>query len=131
MDRAEQTFPTLTDRQIDRIAAVGQRMSVPAGELLFDVGQQNTRFFVVVSGEIEIRQPAAEVDRVIVRHGPGAFTGEINMLSARRSLVRAHTSAPSELIVADREVLRRLVQTDPELSEILMRVFILRWVALL
>jgi len=131
MDRAEQTFPTLTDRQIDRIAAVGQRMSVPAGELLFDVGQQNTRFFVVVSGEIEIRQPAAEVDRVIVRHGPGAFTGEINMLSARRSLVRAHTSAPSELIVADREVLRRLVQTDPELSEILMRAFILRRVALL
>ncbi|HXU64872.1 MAG TPA: FAD-dependent oxidoreductase [Polyangia bacterium] len=131
MDRVEQTFPTLTDRQIDRIAAVGQRTTVPAGELLFDVGQQNTRFFVVVSGEIEIRQPAAEVDRVIVRHGPGAFTGEINMLSARRSLVRAQTSAPSELIVADREVLRRLVQTDPELSEILMRAFILRRVALL
>lgn len=131
MDRVEQTFPTLTDRQIERIAAVGSRMTVPAGELLFDVGQQNTKFFVVVSGEIEIRQPAAEVDRLIVSHGPGAFTGEINMLSARRSLVRARTAAPSELIVADREVLRRLVQTDPELSEILMRAFILRRVALL
>ncbi len=126
MDRTEQTFPTLTPGQIDRIAAVGRRMAVPAGELLFDAGQQNTRFFVVLSGEIEIRQPAVDVDRTIVRHGPGQFTGEINMLSARRSLVRARTAAPSQLVVADREALRRLVQTDPELSEILMRAFILR-----
>jgi thioredoxin reductase (NADPH) len=130
MDRAEQTFPKLTAPQVDRIGAIGRHIQLPAGELLFDVGDQNTRFFVVVSGEIEIRQPATDVDKVIVRHGPGQFTGEINMLSARRSLVRARTTAPSELVVADREALRRLVQTDSELSEILMRAFILRRVLL-
>ena len=65
-------------------------------------------------------------------HGPGQFTGEINMLSARRSLVRGRvTSDGSELIVVDREDLRTLVQRDSELSEILMRAFILRRVALM
>jgi thioredoxin reductase (NADPH) len=130
MDRAEQTFPTLTPAQIDRVAAVGRRIAVPAGELLVEAGDQNTRLYVVLEGAVDILQPALGADRLVVRHGPGGFTGEINMLSARRSLVRARAAAPSQLVCVDREALRRLVQTDAELSEILMRAFILRRVAL-
>jgi thioredoxin reductase (NADPH) len=131
MDRTEQTFPTLTPAQIERIAAVGKRLEAPAGEQLFDVGDQNTRFFVVLSGGIEIVQPVAGIEKPVAVHGPGHFTGEINMLSARRSLVRGRTTAPSELVVVDREALRALVQRDAELSEILMRAFILRRLALM
>jgi len=126
MDRAAQTFPTLTPAQIERIASVGHRTTSSAGQLLFDAGDQNTRFFVVVSGGIEIVQPVGDVERPVVVHHPGQFTGEINMLSARRSLVRARTTAQSELVVADREALRGLVQRDAELSEIFLRAFILR-----
>src|SRR5207244_10627780 len=129
MERAAQMFPQLTPAQIDRIATVGSRREFRAAEVLFDVGEQNTRFFVVLSGAIEIVQPADTVERPIVVHGPGQFTGEINMLSARRSLVRARTAAASTLIVLDRDDLRGLVQRDSELSEILMRAFILRRVA--
>jgi hypothetical protein len=32
MERAAQTFPTLTPAQIDRIAIVGRRCSTPVGE---------------------------------------------------------------------------------------------------
>jgi thioredoxin reductase (NADPH) len=131
MDRAAQTFPTLTPAQMERIAAVGKRLKTPAGEVLFDVGDQNTRFFVVLSGKIEILQPVGDVERPIVVHQAGQFTGEINMLSARRSLVRARTVEPSELIVADRDALRALVQRDAELSEIFLRAFILRRVELM
>ena len=126
MDRAAQTFPTLTPAQIERIASVGRRTTSPAGEVLFDAGDQNTRFFVVISGGIEIVQPVGDIERPVVVHRAGQFTGEINMLSARRSLVRARTTEPSELVVADREALRRLVQRDAELSEIFLRAFILR-----
>jgi thioredoxin reductase (NADPH) len=131
MERAAQTFPVLTPAQVDRVAALGSRTRVPAGEVLFDAGEQNTRFFVVVSGAIEIVQPVGAVERPIVVHGPGQFTGEINMLSARRSLARARTTTDSELVVLDRAALRGLVQRDPELSELLMRAFILRRIALL
>jgi thioredoxin reductase (NADPH) len=126
MDRAAQIFPTLTAAQIERVAAVGRRMTSAAGEVLFDVGDQNTRFFVVLSGAIEIVKPVGDVEQLIVAHHSGQFTGEINMLSARRSLVRARTTAVSELVVADRDALRALVQRDAELSEIFMRAFILR-----
>jgi thioredoxin reductase (NADPH) len=72
-----------------------------------------------------------EREEPVVLHGPGQFTGEINMLSARRSLVRGRAVADGSVIVVDREHLRALVQRDSELSEILMRAFILRRVGLL
>jgi thioredoxin reductase (NADPH) len=53
------------------------------------------------------------------------------MLSARRSLVRARVTAAGSVIAVDRNDLRALVQRDAELSEILMRAFILRRVALI
>ena len=63
--------------------------------------------------------------------GQGEFTGESNMLSNRRSLVRARASLPGEVIELDREQLLALVQNDAELGEIFMRAFILRRVELI
>jgi thioredoxin reductase (NADPH) len=130
MERSAQMFPVLTPAQIQRIAAMGQRQQVKAGELLFDAGDQNTCFFVVLSGAVAIVQPVGDEEQPVVAHGPGQFTGEINMLSARRSLVRARVTQDSEVLALGRDDLRTLVQRDSELSEILMRAFILRRVAL-
>jgi len=131
MERAAQTFPVLTPPQIGRIAAVGRRCSTPAGEVLFSPGDQNSRFYLVLSGGIEVVQPVGGVETPIVVHGPGQFTGDIGMLSARRSIVRGRTTGASELLVVDNDALRTLVQRDAELSEIFMRAFILRRIQLL
>ena len=131
MDRAAQMFPKLTPAQIDRISSVGHRRDVRAGEVLFEVGEQNTRFFVVLSGAIDVVRPIGDREEPVVVHGADEFTGEINMLSARRSLVRARAAGDGAVIAVDREDLRALVQRDSELSEILMRAFILRRVALM
>jgi thioredoxin reductase (NADPH) len=130
MDRAAQMFPKLSASQIDRISRVGKRRDVRAGEMLFDAGEQNTRFYVVLSGAIEILRLIGEHEEPVTRHLPGQFTGEINMLSARRSLARARVFADGAVIELDRSDLRTLVQRDSELSEVLMRAFILRRVAL-
>ena len=124
-------FPRLTPAQIGRVSQVGARRPVRGGEILFELGEQNTRFFVVIEGAIEIVRPVDGREETIVVHGPGEFTGEINMLSARRNLVRGRAAADGAVVVVDREQLRALVQRDVELSEILMRAFILRRVALI
>ena len=131
MEREAQIFATLTPAQVERVKASGRPLTVPAGEVLIELGEQNTRFFLVLRGGIEILLPMGSAERSIVVYGPGQFTGEVNMLSARRSLARARTVAPSDLIVLDRDELRALVQRDSELSEILMRAFILRRVLLI
>jgi thioredoxin reductase (NADPH) len=123
-------FPQLTPAQIERISSFGHRRDVRAGELLYDVGQQNTRFFVVLTGAINIVRPVGDREEPIMLLRAGEFTGEVNMLSARRSLVRARVANDGAVIAIDRDDLRAVVQRDPELSEILMRAFILRRLAL-
>src|SRR5215510_1389549 len=130
-ERRDQMFPRLTQAQIARISGVGERRKVHSGEVLFELGEQNTRFFVVIEGAIEIVRPVDGREERITVHGPGEFTGEINMLSARRNLVRARATVDGSIVVVDREHLRALVQRDFELSEILMRAFILRRVGLI
>ena len=130
-DRQKQMFPELTEGQLRRISSIGERRDVRAGEILFEVGEQNTNFFVVLAGGIEVVRPIGDREVLVVQYGPGQFTGEVNMLSARRSLVRGRALGDGSVIAVERERLRALVQRDPELSEILMRAFILRRVGLL
>jgi thioredoxin reductase (NADPH) len=129
--RQDHLFPVLTDAQMERIAGHGQARPVQAGEILIREGDQNVPFFVVRAGTIEIVQPAERGETVIVVHRPGEFTGEANMLSNRRSLVRARAGEAGEVIQLGHEHLLALIQTDAELSEVLMRAFILRRVELI
>jgi thioredoxin reductase (NADPH) len=125
-ERRARMFPQLTQVQMDRIASLGTRRRVKAGDVLYEAGDSHTSFFVVVSGALDILRPVDLGEVRLVLAGPGEFTGEINMLSGRRSLVRARAAEDSELIEVDRDHLHTLVQRDYELSQILMRAFILR-----
>ena len=129
--RTDHVFPTLTAAHVARIAPHGRERTVSAGEVLFEVGHQNVPFYVVTEGQIEILQPSDAGEIVIAVHRPGEFTGESNMLSNRRSLVRARASMPGAVIELDRDHLLSLLQTDAALGEIFMRAFILRRVELI
>jgi len=126
----DRLFPTLTSAQIARIAAHGDTRQVQRGEVLVEAGE-NPSFFVVTAGNIEIVQPARGTEEVVAVCGPGQFTGEVNMLSGRRGFLRIRASTSGEVIAVERERLLVLVQADSELSDILMRAFILRRVELI
>src|SRR5258708_4637221 len=129
-DRIHQIFPTLTATQIARIAAHGQARKIKKGEILLDVGDQ-LRFFVVTEGKLDILGASDSSESLIVTLQPGQFTGELNLLSGRRAFTRIRASEPGEVIEVDREDLLKLIQTDTELSDILLRAFILRRVELI
>ena len=129
--RDEHMFPTLTAAQIARIAAHGHMRKVQQGEVLVEPGVSTTRFFVVIAGQIEIVQPSGATEEIVAVFRPGMFTGEVTMLSGRRGLAQIRAVESGEVIEVDREQLLSLVQTDSELSDILMRAFILRRVELI
>jgi thioredoxin reductase (NADPH) len=129
--RIEKIFPKLTPAQIDRITAYGRMRSVQPGEVLIEQGDTSVPFFVVITGEIEIVRPSGAAETLVTIHGYGEFTGEVNMLSGRRSLVLARATKPGKVIELDHQQMLGLVQTDAELSDILMRAFILRRVELI
>ncbi len=131
LDAATQTFPVLTAAQTARIAAHGRVRATNFGEVLVEQGDKVVPFFVVTAGEIEIVRPSGATETHITTHGPGQFTGEVNMISGRRTLVRMRVTQAGEVIEVERERLLGLIQSDAELSEILMRAFILRRVQLI
>jgi thioredoxin reductase (NADPH) len=127
LDAQTQMFPLLSEEQIDRIKDLGRARQVQQGDILFEPGDTNVPFFVVLSGSLEISQPDMDGERLVVTHQTrGDFTGEIAMISGRGCLVRGRVSAPGEFLEVGNDALRALIARDAELSEILLRAFILR-----
>ncbi len=131
LDAGTQAFPHLSQDQIERIRACGHVRNVRRGDVLFEPGDTAVPFFVLLSGKMEIVQPSIDGERAVVTHSPGQFTGEITMISGQRCLVRGRVTEPGEFLELSAEALRSLVSKDAELSEILMRAFILRRLALI
>jgi thioredoxin reductase (NADPH) len=131
LDPNTQIFPTLTEAQIQRIRLTGRVRKVKPGEILFEPGDTQVSFFVILSGALEIVQPGLDGERQIVTHDAGGFTGEMSMISGMRCLVRGRVTAAGEFLEVSPDGLRSLVSKDAELSEVFMRAFILRRLALI
>ncbi len=130
-ERRQQVFPRLNDAQLQRIARYGERRHVSAGEILYDQGTSALGIHVVLSGAVEIVRPGIRGEELITVQRAGEFTGEVNVLAGRRALVRARVVEDGDVLVIGPQGLRRLIQDDSEVSEVLMRAFILRRVALI
>jgi thioredoxin reductase (NADPH) len=129
--RVDEMIPTLTTAQIARIAVHGRKRKIQPGEVLINAGERTARFYVVTAGQIEIVWPSGAGEDLFAIFGPGKFTGEMTMLSGRRGFAQIRARSDGEVIEVDREELLALVQADSELSDILMRAFILRRVELI
>jgi thioredoxin reductase (NADPH) len=125
-ERHEQLFPKLTSVQIERLKQANSTRQVPEGEVLINQGDAGVPFYVVISGRLDIVQPTYRGEITIVQHGPGEFTGEMNMLTGRRSLVCARMGVAGEVIEIGREAMQQIVQTDVSIGNVLMGAFIHR-----
>ena len=128
--RPDRLYPTLTPAQLARIAPHGRPRQVAQGEVLVHAAETAARIFVVLAGRIDVIRPSA-TEEVVVSFSPGMFTGEATMLSGRRGLAQVRAGMDGEVIEVARDDLLALIQTDSELSAILMRAFILRRVELI
>jgi thioredoxin reductase (NADPH) len=124
--RPDQIFPALNAEQLARISTEGTKRQLRPGEVVYEPGAPEVPFVVVIAGQLQTVRPSATGDTVITALGPGQFTGEANMLSGHRPLVRVLATESSQVVELTRAQVLDVVQTDVELGEILMRAFILR-----
>ena len=123
-------FPKLDPAQIERLRPFGELRQVTAGETVFDQGDSTHGVFVLLSGSIEFFSVINGQENLIASHGPGSFTGEVNQLSGRRSLVRCRAREASTLLEISRANLQHIMQNDAALGEMFLRAFIARRVYL-
>jgi thioredoxin reductase (NADPH) len=119
-------FPKLADAQVDALRPRGRVRRVGAGEVLWNEGDRGFNFFVVLSGELEIIDPSGDQPRRVTVHLPGEFTGDVDSLTGRVSLVQARMLVPGEVLELHPDDLRRVVTELPEISELLLRAFLMR-----
>lgn len=130
-ERSAQMFPKLSSEQLDRIRPYGRVRHVELDELLFDIGDRDLGFFIVLSGELEVFRPKGDGIDVITVHEPGEFTGEVNMLSGMSNVVKGRMKVAGDVLELDRPAFRKLLASEAALSELFMRAFIVRRVGLI
>src|SRR4051812_1687091 len=123
LDALTQAFPILTTAQIDRLRTSGKLRKVSKGEILFEPGDTDVPFFVLLSAGMEIVQPSLSGELRIATHAAGGFTGEITMISGQRCLVRGRITEAGEILQLSGDGLRSIFARDAELSDIFMRAF--------
>jgi thioredoxin reductase (NADPH) len=130
-ERRAEAFPILTAAQIDRTHSYGKVRGVRIGEILFEPGERGIPCFVVLSGKLEILVTQLSGEQVVVTFGPGGFSGEMVLISGARSMSRGRVAETGEFLEVSGEALRSLIAKDAELSDIFMRAFIQRRLALI
>jgi thioredoxin reductase (NADPH) len=131
VEPTEQMFPILDEAQIARLKPLGEERHLAAGEIVYDQGDSEHGVFVVLTGGVELVDIVNGHETVLMVNGPGKFTGEVNQLSGRRSLVRCRAHEASTLLEISRANLQRIIQSDAALGEVFLRAFILRRVYLI
>jgi thioredoxin reductase (NADPH) len=130
-DRQAAAFPVLAPAQISRIRPDSNVRSVQAGKILFDSGTSRMPCFVVLSGKPDIAMSGLSGELVFVTHGPGQFSGKVVLISSARAFSRGRVAELREFLELSMESLRTLLAKDAELSDIFMRAFLLRGVAMI
>jgi len=130
--REAETFPRLSAEILARIARYGSEERFTAGAPIFSRGDRNVDFFVVVAGSIEVFDvDEHDLPQVFLVLRSRQFSGELTLFNERAVLVSARASEETVLLRVRRADFRRLVSTEADIGEIVMRAFILRRVGLI
>ena len=119
-------FPTLSDSQIAMLGRFATTRRFKDGEYLFQAGLAPVVFFVVRSGKVEIIDSTGDEPRTVTQHGPGEFTGDIDVLSGRLSLVSAVARGDTEVLEIAPPDIGRLISEDQATGELILQAFVAR-----
>ena len=104
-------FEHCSRRDLGKIAAITDEIAVEPGKVLITEGDRGREFFVIISGEVEVRRKGRKVATL----GPDAYFGEIALLSQKPRTATVTAITPLRvLVIADREFVD-LLDAIPEL----------------
>jgi len=119
-------FPTLTDEELACVAAVGAPRRFGDGDVLIALGARDYPFYAVRSGELVILEHSTGKPKEVVTYGPGNFTGDVDLITRRPSLISAVARGECEVIEVEGARVRQLLNDAPHLSGKLIEAFQLR-----
>ena len=123
--------PLLGASQLATLRRYGAESDVGRGDLLFTDGDQGYDLIVILEGRVEIRDHyGTPEEQVIIAYGPREFLGEKGLLTGQRVFLTAVATRPGRVLRVPIEQVRTIMAEEADLSDYLLRAFLLRHVRL-
>ena len=119
-------FPTFGDEQLEKVGAIADLVSFKPEEELISQGQKDYPFYVIKSGRVRIVERDLDRERLITTHETGNFTGDVDMLTRRSSMIAAIASSDVTAYRMCGQRLRKLLNECPDASATLLDAFQIR-----
>ncbi len=79
-----------------------EHLVLEPGEVIVRQGERSERFFIIVSGEVEVRREGHGQDVIVTRHGPGQLFGEVGALTGAPQTATFVAVAKTVVMAVDR-----------------------------
>lgn len=125
-------FRGLSRETLARLAGLSVRRSYPRDAVIFSQSDPGDALFGVVTGRVRISASTSGGREVFLNiMEPGDTFGEIALLDGRARTASAVATAPSDLMIIQREPFLRLLANEPLLTDHLLRLLCarLRWIS--
>ncbi len=105
----------------------GVEAEVFAGDLLYKPGENAAALFVVLDGEADVITDIGQPnEQLLVTYVAGEFVGELGLLTGQRVFATGRMRADGRVLRVPVEALRIVMAQEADLSELLLRAFLLR-----
>jgi CRP/FNR family transcriptional regulator, cyclic AMP receptor protein len=103
-------FSSLSDAQVKKIASVGTYVTVPADWGLIGEGTSSDKAYLLISGEVSVRQHGKEIATL----GPGDIFGEMGIVAHRLRNATVVSTSRLECLHFTRDQIEKLENDIPE-----------------
>ncbi len=104
-------FEQCSKKDLQNIAQIADELDLREGKVLIQEGERGREFFVIVTGEVEVRRGG----RKMATLGPGSFVGEMALLSKEPRAATVTALTPLDVLVITDRAFLELLNQMPEL----------------
>ncbi|RYD79286.1 MAG: cyclic nucleotide-binding domain-containing protein, partial [Verrucomicrobiaceae bacterium] len=109
----------LSDDELETVARGAELLQSPAGTELFRQGDAGETFYVVISGEVAMKDASRQTVATVKQ---GGFFGELALLTGEPRNATAVTATPCELAAVGREDFRGVMMANPAVALEMSRI---------
>jgi len=104
-------FAHCSKKDLQRISQIADEVDLRQGKVLIQEGERGREFFVIVTGEVEVRRNGRKVATL----GPGSFVGEMALLAKTPRTATVTAITPLDVLVISDQAFLDLLDKMPEL----------------
>jgi len=111
-------FSSFPLQALKLLALVAERTLFPAGEIVFEEGDDDGRAYLILSGELNLLKKTDEGEVEVKRFYDGDFLGSFSLLGTMPSLFLMKSNVDTHVLTVNREHFTKILEQFPETASL-------------